>query len=97
MKQDIIDVIIETIKDFNEDLDEKDKLPIELNQPIYGNESSLDSLGLVSFIICLEQAIENKFDQAISLADEKAMSQKSNPYENINALTNFILSLLNSK
>ncbi len=91
MREDIIKIIIETIKDFNDGLDEKNKLTLELDKAIYGADSSLDSLGLVSFIIGIEQNIEDEFNQSISLADEKAMSQKSNPYENINSLADYIM------
>ena len=66
----------------------------DLDKSIYGGGSNLDSLGLVSFIIGLEQNIEDKFDYSISLADEKAMSQKSNPYNNINSLADYILKSL---
>ncbi len=95
MKSKIIDVILDTIKDYNEETDTDSTITTDLEKPIYGSNSNLDSLGLVSFIIGLEQNIEDKFNQSISLADEKAMSQKSNPYQNINTLADYIISLLN--
>ena len=90
MRNDIINVINQTIDDFNDSLEPAEQLSKELNAPIYGKESKLDSLGLVSFIVGLEQNIEDNFNKSISLADEKAMSQKSNPYKNINSLADYI-------
>lgn len=94
MRNDIINIIMETIKDYNEDLEKNEKLPTDHDKSIYGSGSNLDSLGLVSFIVGLEQNIEEKLDKTISLADEKAMSQKSNPYKNINSLADYIVKLL---
>jgi len=94
MREEVINVIIETVEDYNDSLEKDNQLPTDLDKSIYGGGSNLDSLGLVSFIIGLEQNIEDKFDYSISLADEKAMSQKSNPYNNINSLADYILKSL---
>tara|TARA_B100000519_G_C14245274_1_gene439546 strand:- start:656 stop:949 length:294 start_codon:yes stop_codon:yes gene_type:complete len=94
MKKEVINTIIETIEEFNNSLEKNNQLPTDPDGSIYGEGSNLDSLGLVSFIIGVEQNIEDKFDQSISLADEKAMSQKSNPYNNINSLADYIIKLL---
>ena len=94
MKKEIIETILKTIKDFNYTLPVNEHISENLNSTIYGKNSTLDSLGLVSFIVELEQNIEDDFEQAISLADEKAMSQKTSPYQNINTLADYISKLL---
>tara|TARA_Y100001958_G_scaffold158296_1_gene155723 strand:+ start:2407 stop:2691 length:285 start_codon:yes stop_codon:yes gene_type:complete len=94
MKEKVIKIILDTINDFNEDLEPNDKMSTNLDDVIYGDGSSLDSLGLVSFIVGLEEELEDAFGKSISLADEKAMSQKSNPYKSIDSLSEFILKLL---
>ena len=71
-----------------------EQVSTELKTTIYGQNSNLDSLGLVSLILNLEQHIEDSFNQPISLADEKAMSQKHNPFENIDRLADYILKLI---
>ena len=94
MKNKVIKTILETINEYNDGLSKNDQISSDLDSSIYGGSSNLDSMGLVSFIVGLEQSIEDKFDQSISLADEKAMSQKSSPYQNINSLADYILKLL---
>ena len=94
MKNKVIKTILETINEYNDGLSKNDQISSNLDSSIYGGSSNLDSMGLVSFIVGLEQSIEDKFDQSISLADEKAMSQKSSPYKNINSLADYILKLL---
>ena len=94
MKNKVIKTILETINEYNDGLSKNDQISSNLESSIYGGSSNLDSMGLVSFIVGVEQSIEDKFDQSISLADEKAMSQKSSPYQNINSLADYILKLL---
>ena len=94
MKNKVIKTILETINEYNDGLSKNEQISSDLGSFIYGESSNLDSMGLVSFIVGLEQSIEDKFDQSISLADEKAMSQKSSPYQNINSLADYILKLL---
>ena len=93
-KNKVIEIIVETIKEYNDGLSKDIQISSDLDSSIYGGSSNLDSMGLVSFIVGLEQSIEDKFDQSISLADEKAMSQKSSPYQNINSLADYISKLL---
>ena len=90
----IIETILDSINEYNDGLSKNEQISSDLDSSIYGGSSNLDSMGLVSFIVGLEQSIEDKFDQSISLADEKAMSQKSSPYKNINSLADYILKLL---
>jgi D-alanine--poly(phosphoribitol) ligase subunit 2 len=94
MRKKIVDTIIESINDFNEGLPENEQIDTDLDSPFYGNNSNLDSMGLVSLIVGIEQNIEDNFNVSISLADERAMSQKSSPYQTINILTDYILKLL---
>tara|TARA_B100001250_G_C19808586_1_gene794632 strand:- start:3046 stop:3345 length:300 start_codon:yes stop_codon:yes gene_type:complete len=94
MDKDINKIIIDTINEFNRDLNEESKISTNPKKNLYGEQSNLDSLELVSFIVGLEQNIEETFNTTISLADEKAMSQKNNPYESIQNLTNYIQELL---
>ena len=59
-----------------------------------GENSKLDSLGIVNFIVSVEENIEDEFDQSILLADEKAMSSEESPFSNVNSLSNYVASLL---
>ena len=54
----------------------------------------MDSLALVSFIADLEDKISDEFEKDIILADEKAMSEKTSTFRNIESLTSYIKSLL---
>ena len=58
--------------------------------PIFGAKSNIDSLGLVTLLINIEQKIEDEMNVNITIADERAMSQKNSPFRTIKSLTDFI-------
>lgn len=90
----VAQLILEIADEFNNDL--KCKIPVERGgqAPLYGREGVLDSLGLVSFIMAVEQAVEDKFGVALTLADEKAMSQRHSPFRTIGALADYVAGLM---
>ena len=67
------------------------------NSVIYGDNSPLDSLALVSLIVAVEQNIEDKFDISITLADERAMSLVNSPFRTVSSLADYIEALLKEK
>ena len=95
MKNEITGVVLQTVVEYNKSVDEADKILTEMDVDLYGGDANLDSLGLVSFIVGLEQNIEDKFNKSVSLANEKAMSQNSSPFKNLSSLVEFIQNELN--
>lgn len=94
MKQKIEEIILEVLNEMNEELENEN-----LNNPtsetkLYGGSGALDSLALVSLITDLEERISDEFEKDIILADEKAMSQRTSPFRNVETLTNYIQKLL---
>ena len=61
---------------------------------LFGGKSSLDSLGLVTLIVALEQNIEDELGIAITIADEKAMSQEHSPFKTVGSLADYIEMIL---
>ena len=72
------------------------KIQIEktLETPLFGGSSQLDSMGLVTFLVDLEQKIEDEFDLDITIADEKAMSLKNSPFRTVSTLKEYMETLL---
>lgn len=94
MEERIKTIVFEVLKELNEELENEN-----LNNPtsetkLYGGSGALDSLALVSLITDLEERISDEFEKDIILADEKAMSQKTSPFRNVETLTNYIQKLL---
>ena len=70
---------------------------IDDDTPLFGGEGVLDSLGLVSFLINLEQKIEDNTGISLTIADEKAMSLKNSPFKTIGTLHNYLNTIINEK
>ena len=90
----IENIIIESLREYNQELES-----VELNNPtnktkLYGERSVLDSMGLVYLITDIEEKISDQFSKNIVLADEKAMSQKTSPFRDVESLTKYIQNLL---
>ena len=62
--------------------------------PLFGPNSPMDSLGLVTFIVALEEKIETNTGKTVRLVSEKAMSRKNSPFLTMGALANYIDELL---
>ncbi len=61
---------------------------------LFGADACLDSMGLVSLVVAVEDRIEDTTEHRITLADEKAMSRKNSPFRSVGALAEYIDELL---
>lgn len=95
------DVVVDLIIAGLRDLYEQNGLTAggELGEatPLIGRRALLDSLGLVTLIVDLEQKIEVTFDVALTLANERAMSQKNSPFLTVGSLADYICALLSEQ
>ena len=73
---------------------ENEETNFDSNSIIFGDNTLFDSLGVVSLIVAVEQAIEDNYNISITLADEKAMSQKHSPFGTVGSLADYIMVLL---
>ncbi|MDJ0927453.1 MAG: acyl carrier protein [Gammaproteobacteria bacterium] len=89
MRDNIVALIVEAARELG-DQDEIE-LPVELTADtrLFGEDGILDSMALVSLIVAVEQMIEEQLGFAVSLADDKALSQKSSPYQTIGTLADY--------
>ena len=94
MNKKIVEVIFKSIDEINETFSEEEHIPKELDTQLFGDKANLDSLGLVNLLVCIEQEIQDVFNKVITIADEKAMSQKNSPFRNVESLANYINMLL---
>lgn len=94
MKEEIAKIIIETLQDLNDELHNKTLENPSFETKLFGADGALDSLSLVLFVTDLEEKISDEFNKQIILADEKAMSQRTSPFRNVESLVNYIENLL---
>ena len=92
-KNEAIEIIFNAIKDYNDEVEEKNILPLSLDLELFGKDGRLDSLGLVNLIMCIEEKFEEHTGSSIVIADEKAMSQSNSPFRSVNTLAEYMASL----
>ncbi len=58
---------------------------------LVGKDAVLDSLGVVSLIVEVEQRLEGEHGISVTLANDKAMSQRNSPFRTVEVLTDHLL------
>lgn len=69
---------------------------VELDESttLFGHQGILDSLGLVSLIVEVEQMVADAYDVAITIGDDRAMSQKHSPFRTVGVLADYVVMLM---
>ena len=78
----------------NDSLPKNKKIAKSTEAVLFGESSQLDSLGLVNLIVSTEEKLEEEFGVYVTLADEKAMSQKNSPFRTVTSLAQYISLIL---
>jgi acyl carrier protein len=95
MKVKIEELVFNTVKEFFENSDYELTASIDKNLRLIGEKSDLDSMGLVSLIVEIEETINEYFNTELIIASEKAMSARTSPFINLEKLISFIEEELN--
>jgi len=96
-REEINIVVLNTFKQIIQDNDKSmDSEPDEATA-IIGIDSPFDSVDLVTYIVALEQALEDDWNISIVLADDRAMSQTTSPFRSIGSIGNYIEMLIKEK
>jgi hypothetical protein len=71
-------------------------LPRDLDEHVelFGRSGIFDSLGLVSLVVAVEEAVADRYGRALSLADERALSETRSPFRTIGTLAEYTQRLL---
>ena len=92
----VTDVIFSAVDEYNEQATAGHKLEKAAGTILMGPDGVLDSLELVRLIISVEQAVAEEMGETITLADDKAMSQRNSPFLTIQTLADYIAQLLDA-
>jgi len=90
-REKIVEVIIAAFNDYFETEDIQGE--VVSDTILYGNESALDSMGLVNVVIDIESYFHDQ-GHKIALTSERAMSRKSSPFRSVSTLADFIVELI---
>ena len=94
-RENIVNLLINTLETHFDEINESVDLSERENIKLFGGDGLLDSIGLVSYIVEVEEKLEDEFDISVVLADEKAMSRRTSPFARISYLADYILEVVN--
>lgn len=86
-------IIFAAIKMANHAREDHEQIPVGPDTELYGSNGHLDSMGLVAFLIDIEESMQDE-GLRISLSDERAMSQVNSPFRNVQTLSDYVLQLV---
>jgi len=61
---------------------------------LFGHGANLDSFELVGLVLSVESKVAQEFGVVVTLADEKAMSQRSSPFRTVATMANYIVQVI---
>ena len=86
---DISELVLDAMRQVNLARKPEARLTISSEAALFGDGSPLDSLGLVSLLIDVEEALQDRGFQ-VTLSDSRAMSRTKSPFRSVAALVEYI-------
>lgn len=96
-REKISQVVFKSINKFQVEYDQTIDLSEGEKTRLFGGNGQLDSLGLVSLIVNIEEDIEQELGISLVLADEKALSRRTSPFSRIGNLIDYIDELVSTQ
>lgn len=96
-KQEILEIVEQSLKDviFQKSEGEVNaNLNLNGSTKLLGEGALVDSLTLVSVIVDIESKLNDVHGSSVTIADERALMQKSSPFRTIGTLTEYIYRLV---
>jgi D-alanine--poly(phosphoribitol) ligase subunit 2 len=89
-EEEALRLVYRAIDELNLELPPDRRLEKSPGTTLFGRDGRLDSLGLVRLIVGVEQVIEDELSISVTLADERAVSQRSSPFRTVASLAAYV-------
>ncbi len=90
----LVALIIKIVRDIHDPSGGDQNLVIDEKTALFGRDGLFDSVGLVSVVLAVEQDVTSETGKAITIADERAMSQTRSPFLSVGSLATYTAGLL---
>lgn len=97
MNEKVLECVYAAIDEANEDRQDRPPLEKSVETPIHGTASGLDSLGLINFVVAVEEGVERDLGATIMLSDDRTLVQEPSPFESVGTLVDYIEVLLSEQ
>ena len=89
-RDEIMAAVYEAIARANELRDPGAQIALDPATALFGAGGALDSLGLVSLVLDVEDAVNGATGRAVTLSDDRAMSQARSPFRTVSSFVDYI-------
>ena len=93
-EQRVTQVVFQAIEVVNQARPSGQRVRLSTDEPLLAAGSVLDSLGLVNFVVAVEDEIAEEFGVTINLADERMRSQANSPLRNVQSLVGYLVGVV---
>lgn len=91
-KNEIIEIVYSAIDEVNLELPAGGKMQKSLSEVLLGDNSKLDSLSFINFVMAVEKGLREKCGVAITLVTQETMSSGESPFQSVDKLADYIVS-----
>ncbi|HOJ04280.1 MAG TPA: hypothetical protein PK916_09780 [Bacteroidota bacterium] len=86
----LLQIVYDSLDELSEMSDGKYSFEKYEEEAIFGKAGKLDSLDLVNLLVIIEERLENIYGISITIANERAISERHSPFANVIRLVEFI-------
>jgi acyl carrier protein len=95
-RDDVVRAIYDAVGRANELREPSQQITCTEDSVLFG-PGGLDSLGLVSLILDVEEAVNSKSELQLTLANERAVSRRRNPFRDVRSLADYVMVLVDEE
>ncbi len=96
-REKIKSMVLECLREAALEMDDARDLEIDGQVKLFGRDGLFDSLGLVSFLVDMEDKLADELDLDLSLSDEKALSAHSGPFRSADSFVDYIMGVIRAE
>lgn len=85
----ILELVLQAMRTMNLARDPASQLAVSREAALFGRESPLDSLGLLTLLLDIEEDLQ-RAGCRVRLSDDRAMSQTRSPFRSVETLVDYI-------
>jgi len=90
----IVQVVYAAVDELNKQLPKATRVEKSMDSVLYGKSGTLESLDFVTFIMEVEQKMNDEFGVEILVTDENLLSKEKSPFQTLGTLTEHLSELL---
>lgn len=92
-KAQLVEIVVAAVRDYAAAAGGGQASEVSGSTVLFGPRGVLDSIGLVSVLVAVEQELGETHGLAISLMDDRAMSRERSPFRTPESLADYVLDL----